>query len=735
MPRLSRGPAWLFGLLALAACASAPPEAPAPPRPRVLLGDAEVHAIAEILRLEDRREFDAVRLSALLGDAYPEVRRRAALAAGRIGDRRATPLLLQALGDPTPEVRADAAFALGELGDTTTRVVRALYDLASATGGEPEAIAVAVEAAAALGKIGSPAARQALEQGPLLPRDCLDRSATPVDCRGQPPAVLGEALLAIWKFPRQEHTASLVLPHVRARDPELRWRAAYALMRLGDPATSTVLRDLLRDADHRVRAFAARGLRAPVTDSAGARATAAAALTAALDDPHPHVQISALRALGTYRDSALVRAVIARLGDPDPNVAITAAEAAGDLGGEEAAAALAAVVTNDQARLPLRGAALASLARLAPAQSAKFAATLAGAESWLERLYAARSLRGAPRTVAEPLLLRLARDPDPRVAAGAVEGLATFGGDTIPRIYAILIEALASLDVGVRTAALHGLARRAQAADLPLLLQAYERAQLDSGSNDATLAAVAALGALAERGIPVARSFFLRFPRSPDPLVRLAVERRIGRGSWGEPLPIETERGLAFYADIVRRLVAPELAGEGRHRVRIRTAAGAITLDLAGAEAPLTVHNFLTLADRGFFDRTRWHRVVPNFVLQAGDPRGDGSGGPGYAIPDELNRIRYTRGIVGMALSGPDTGGSQFFITHSPQPHLDGGYTAFGRVVAGMDAADRVVQDDPVEAIEICHDPIPAGSPSPRAADRCPGGGPDGAVRKEQDPV
>ena len=111
--------------------------------------------------------------------------------------------------------------------------------------------------------------------------------------------------------------------------------------------------------------------------------------------------------------------------------------------------------------------------------------------------------------------------------------------------------------------------------------------------------------------------------------------------------------------------------------------------------------NFVRLAERHYYAGTRWHRVVPNFVLQDGDPTGTGNGGPGYAIRDEINPVRYLRGTMGMALSGPDTGGSQYFITHSPQPHLDGGYTVFGRVVRGMETADRVIQDDPITSIEI----------------------------------
>jgi cyclophilin family peptidyl-prolyl cis-trans isomerase len=113
------------------------------------------------------------------------------------------------------------------------------------------------------------------------------------------------------------------------------------------------------------------------------------------------------------------------------------------------------------------------------------------------------------------------------------------------------------------------------------------------------------------------------------------------------------------------------------------------------------VHNFVALARRGYFDGQRFHRVVPNFVVQAGDPRGDGNGGPGYAIRDELNPHRYERGTLGMALSGPNTGGSQWFVTHAAQPHLDGGYTVFGRLRQGGDVLDRIVQGDRIVRITI----------------------------------
>jgi cyclophilin family peptidyl-prolyl cis-trans isomerase len=105
--------------------------------------------------------------------------------------------------------------------------------------------------------------------------------------------------------------------------------------------------------------------------------------------------------------------------------------------------------------------------------------------------------------------------------------------------------------------------------------------------------------------------------------------------------------------------------------------------------------NILKLASqRGFYSGLNFHRVVPNFVVQGGDPRGDGWGGPGYAIRSEFSTLSYLTGSIGMASAGKDTEGSQFFITHSPQPHLDGRYTLFGRVVSGQDVVDRLLVDD-----------------------------------------
>src|SRR5205814_675659 len=133
----------------------------------------------------------------------------------------------------------------------------------------------------------------------------------------------------------------------------------------------------------------------------------------------------------------------------------------------------------------------------------------------------------------------------------------------------------------------------------------------------------------------------------------------------------------------------------------IHTQRGDIEWAFYAREAPQTVRNFVRLARRGYFDGRFVHRVVPNFVVQDGDPTGTGSGGPGYTIRCEYNALHYEAGMVGMALSGKDTGGSQWFITHAPQLHLDGRYTIFARVTRGMDVVARIVQGDRVLKVEV----------------------------------
>ena len=124
-------------------------------------------------------------------------------------------------------------------------------------------------------------------------------------------------------------------------------------------------------------------------------------------------------------------------------------------------------------------------------------------------------------------------------------------------------------------------------------------------------------------------------------------------------------------------------------------------IELAVLDAPLTADNFVKLARSGYYDGLTFHRVVSNYVVQGGDPRSDSQGGPGYTVRDEINQSPFLRGTLGMALDWEDTAGSQFFITLSPQPKLDGQYTVFGRVVAGMDVVDQLIPGDVIERVLV----------------------------------
>jgi len=137
--------------------------------------------------------------------------------------------------------------------------------------------------------------------------------------------------------------------------------------------------------------------------------------------------------------------------------------------------------------------------------------------------------------------------------------------------------------------------------------------------------------------------------------------------------------------------------------VSIETTKGTIELELYPEHAPLTVNNFCFLAQEGFYDNVSFHRVIPNFMIQGGDPTGTGRGGPGYRFADELvgNPLSNDSKVISMANAGPNTNGSQFFITHSPQPHLNGRHTVFGKVVVGADVVDAIRQGDLITSVKV----------------------------------
>jgi len=660
--------------------------------PAVAQDLGQVNDLAQLLRLEDRREFDLAALQRSAQDPDSMMRAQAAVAIGRIGDRAGVPVLMTLLNDPDTTVRAEAAFALGALRDSS-----AAEELARRVNGFP-AIAAGrdqIEMVSALARIGGPAAAQAVDE--------LLRRHPPTGSIGDP--ATATALLEAWRLGRRAPGARLV-EYVRSGAGAWRRNAAYSASRLRLAAAASAFVEAAGDADSLTRSFAARGLTAPLADSAHlAPAAFEGVLRTLVGDSVVQVRITALRSLATFRDSSLAGLAQSRLADRNPNVVVQAIATLGSLGGSRASQALEDRFAQ-RTSFAVGRASLVALAEAAPARVLAVGGSWRSDADWRQRAALAEALGVAGGDSARAVLGALSADSDARVVGVALSGLgqAVRKGDASLR--ALARDRLANPDLFVRAAATDLLDREADPALVPDFVAAYRRAARDDAS-DARLSAVRALADIAALDVAtharVVQSFLAVVPRSGDYLVRRAVADGFGAAEaqqyWGDVYPVETGRSIADYRDVVARLWLPALQDGPLPQVTIETDRGTLVVLLFAADAPLTVQNFLRLVDRRYFDGSRWHRVVPNFVAQDGDPRGDGNGGPGWVIRDEINRRRYGRGTVGMALSGPDTGGSQFFITHSPQPHLDGGYTVFGRVVQGDDVLEQIVQGDRIRRI------------------------------------
>lgn len=138
-----------------------------------------------------------------------------------------------------------------------------------------------------------------------------------------------------------------------------------------------------------------------------------------------------------------------------------------------------------------------------------------------------------------------------------------------------------------------------------------------------------------------------------------------------------------------------------QYTATIETDKGKIVLELFASDVPVTVNNFVFLAGEGFYDDTTFHRIIPDFMAQGGDPTGTGTGGPGYSFADEFTEHSHTTGALSMANSGPNTNGSQFFITYAPQPHLDNRHSVFGQLTDGMDVLKSLKNGDAIIKITI----------------------------------
>lgn len=667
-------------LAASVRCGSAPaaPETPVirPTAPaRTFAGAAEANAA--LLALEDRRAFDASTLESAARSADPAIRSRAALALGRIGDPRARPLLVALLADGSGEVRASAAFGSQVLGDPTLT-----SELTPLLAG-PDAAVVAA-AAKAVGFLARGDGQDALV------------AAIPGAASPEPRATI---LRSLWRFAAPA-TEAAALAWVNDPDPRVRFGAVYAIARKPLESSRAALTAALGDSEADTAAYAARAL------GILAKPESIDPLLAVLDSGKTPLVTNSLVALeaileknpGANVPREKVARIVALAGDANPNVAVPALTVLRQFAGSdrEVFRRLWSIATTGAGRR--RAVALASSAAVLRDNAFPALETAAKSADPALRAAAAESLAYLSFPKAAALRQTLAADPHPLVRGAVLTGLGT--GEAVQANRAVVDRTLADSDAGVRAAAIEALTRAGGPGILPVLADALAKAGTAS-EPDVPIAVIAAAEKF--RSDPAARALVETAYRHPSPLVSRLARRSLLQNFRADPaaFPVREfapSRSPADYANLVAEAARPLTAS-------VETARGTFQIRLAGAAAPITVANFVSLVRRNYFDGATVHRVVPNFVIQDGDPTGTGNGGPGYEIRDELNPIEYGEGTVGMALSGPDTGGSQWFVTHAPQPHLDGIYTVFGQVVSGQDVVERIEQGDRINRVVVAEAP------------------------------
>nr|AXL06708.1 putative peptidyl-prolyl cis-trans isomerase [uncultured bacterium] len=591
-------------------------------------------------------------VSVLTTDGDAEVRQMAAFALGLIGDASAADPLTTALTDADPLVQGRAAEALGLI--------------AHKPAADPIAQMMAVHVKAGV-------------LNGIMPDDVEHPKAPPVEA-----VRLGMyALVRLAAYPQ----LAAVLTD-GGRPVSRWWPVAYAFRRINNAAAGPVLLQLLQGDGAYTRAFAARGLGVVKHQPAVAPLLATATNATELNN----VRIEAVRSLADLGADAAVAPLSKLIATPklDPSLRLEAVTALGQLRAATATDLFIDLMTD--AWPTMRSAAVAALARTDPDM---FLSALSGLDAdphWSVRAAIATALGSLGEERARPRLTQMLQDGDQRVIPAVLGALLAISA---PDAEAILMQRLSADDPVVRLAAANGLARLKSATAVTALTQAYEVADKDP----TYIVRAAILAALVDINRDAVRPLLRRALGDRDWAIRVraaqlmrtidpAADLSAMRPAPGAPLAVLND---------LPRMIAPSVSPTAY----IDTEKGLIQIELAVLDAPRTVLNFIEIARRNFLGATPWHRVVPNFVVQDGDPRGDGEGGPGYTIRDEINQRPYLRGTVGMALDWEDTGGSQFFITHSPQPHLDARYTVFGHVVAGMDVVDRLQQWDQIRSVRI----------------------------------
>ncbi len=689
-----------------------------------------------IVRAEDERRWDRD-LGVLLSDKAPAVRKRAALAAGRIGNQRAVEMLIPLVEkDPNGEVRAMAAFALGEIeSGAAIKALSLLIDLDTPAD-------IRARAVESLGKIAAALPKTEEAQANVARGEILRALKLEADRRSGPDLEVIELGITAALRARPEGAGKLIASFLRYPDP-IPAVAANALARLRAKDGNEELRKLLSSGkDPMVRANAARVLGA--TDD---KEAFAALLDRAANDEDSRVRVSSIRALAALKDPRTTEPLISRgealltkhssaRSNPESvvdellEIAVSLGAIAAQTNSRQVVDFLERVRTATGSIAPeveiaivrvwpqhfvtgFREPAAGSDWRVwsARAQGAAELANIKTSNSVLDesnRNAAVRNLNywlSCPSASSARKRVPLKPRAADRVVGTRCNPIPTLAVPDALRAYAafkqpdtalVLRTHLTAEDVGIRGTAADLIGELTpDEINSKALVTALQKALTDKDSNDAVLSTLSALG---KQKTAFANEAIQTTIDSADSLVRgravsLLKENNAGDFS-SRVIVVNSKNNNDDYLRAISRI--------GKSvRATVVTNKGRFIIELLPDDAPLNVDNFIKLARSGYFRGITFHRVVANFVVQGGDPRGDGNGGPGYSVRCEINEVPYERGAVGMALSGKDTGGSQWFVTHSPQPHLDGGYTVFGSVISGMEVVDEIVRGDVIRSITI----------------------------------
>jgi cyclophilin family peptidyl-prolyl cis-trans isomerase/HEAT repeat protein len=642
----------------------------------------------EIRRLEYLRDASPEKFIPWLNSPDADIRAQALKSLGRIQDTSTISWMANRLADKNVKVRKEAAFALGQ-----TFSPKAFSALNSAIPFEEdkEVKTLLIEA---LGKTAD------VDLSHLL--GTYIRGSDP---EYQKSAVLASGILSYRGHPPYETGNNIGQLLKVTNNSDTRWCCAYALYRIGSPSEFRPVFQSLHSPDALTRFFSLKAIsvftalmRSPQFEpykklesmkdaiSLFPSATFLNAIANVAQDTSWFIRVATLQLIKDLKYSKYISLIEQACSDPSPHVRAAALQALPSYLTSQTGSFLTDYIQTST-NWRDQGIALVSLSEINQAAALKLTKDQIFSTEWPQNYYYISVLKNIENNESTKILLSLANSNNNAMVSHIMEILDT--RKDIPLSF--YLEKLKLSDPAITTMVADKFARIKYGAAIDPLITTYQKFSAPRDIEPM----VAILKALENIGSSKADSFLEQELNNPFPAIRKAAQNAL-----------ETITGQTVKLPEVENqpLTKFDFTLENYHNkpvVRFTTTKGVFEVALYPEKAPITVANFISLVKSGFYNNLYFHRVIPGFVIQGGDPRGDGWGGPGYTIPCEYNDIFYNRGVLGMAHAGKDTGGSQFFITQIPQPHLNGRHTAFGKVVRGMKVVENIEIYDQILKAEL----------------------------------